>query len=160
MKTAVKSEVKVSSIGSVKRKWRRKISIPVDDIVTVISHLGDQISKLDHDGQWRSEKSLWSQMAEELTDKLSIENSSAVRKYIYSMWRRRTSKLRSHFISETLSNDMVTKLEELPSIPSYSKVCTRSEAASSRSTSIAKNKLQEHLIEFSYDEWRKVSFVH
>ncbi len=163
MKRAAKP--KVLSTGSVKGKRRGKINIPLDEIITVISHLGDKISELDHDGQWRSNNSLWSQLAEELTGRLLIENTLGIRKYIYSTWRRKSSKLRSHFINHTASNDMTTNREELPSIPSYSKICTRSKTTSSSNTSssntsVEKNKPQEHLIEFSYEQWRKVSFLH
>jgi hypothetical protein len=160
MKRAMKPKVKVSFTGSVKGKRGEKISINRDEIIAVISNLGDKISELDHDGQWRSNNSLWSQLANELSGRLLIENNLGIRKYIYSTWHRKSSKLRSHFINHTSSNDMTANLQELPSMPSYSTVCTRSKTASSSSTNVEANKPQEHLIEFSYEQWRHVSFIH
>jgi hypothetical protein len=158
MKRAVKPNV--SSTRSVKGKRRGKINIPVDEIITAISHLGDKISELDQDGQWRSHNSLWSQLADALTDRLLIENTLGIRKYIYAAWRRKSSKLRSHFINHMSSNDMTTNREELPSMPSYFKISTRSKTRSSSNTSVEKNKPQEHLIQFSYEKWRQVSLLH
>jgi hypothetical protein len=51
MKRTLKPKVNVSSTGSVKGKKRGKISIPLSEIITAISLLGDKITELDHDGQ-------------------------------------------------------------------------------------------------------------
>jgi hypothetical protein len=58
MKRTLKPKVNVSSTGSVKGKKRGKISIPLSEIITTISLLGDKIThELDHDGQWCSDNS-------------------------------------------------------------------------------------------------------
>ena len=57
MKRTLKPKVNVSSTGSVKGTKRGKISIPLSEIITAISFLGDKITELDHDGQWRSDNS-------------------------------------------------------------------------------------------------------
>jgi hypothetical protein len=160
MKRNLKPKANVSSTGSVKGKKRGKISIPLSNIITAVSLLGDKITELDHDGQWRSDNSLWSQLGDELTVRLSIKNTLAIRKYIYAIWHRKPSKLRSHFIKHTLPDDMTTNLQQLSSIPSYLKICTRSKTASSSRTNIEMNKPEEHLIEFSHEQWRQASFVH
>ncbi len=151
----LKPKVNVSSTGSVKGKKRAKISIPLSEIIAAIFLLGDKIThELDYDGQWRSDNSLWSQLADELTGRLSIKNTLAIRKYIYAIWYRKPSKLRSHFINHTSPDDMTTNLQQLSSIPSYPKICTRSKITSSSRTNIEMNKLEEHLIEFSYEQGR------
>jgi hypothetical protein len=78
MKRTLKPKLTVSSTGSVKGKKRGKRSIPLSEIITSVSLLGDKITKLDHDGQWRSDNCLWSQLGDELTGRLSITNTLAI----------------------------------------------------------------------------------
>ncbi len=117
MKRTLKPNVNVSSTGSVKGEKRGKISISL----AAISLLGDKITELDHDGEWSSDNCLWSQLGDELTSRLSIKNTLAIRKYIYAIWHRKPSKLRSHFINHTSSDDMTNNLQQLSSAPSYPK---------------------------------------
>jgi hypothetical protein len=59
-------------LGVSKVKKRGKRGIPLSEIITAISFLGDKITELDHDGQCCSDNSLRSQLADELTGRLSI----------------------------------------------------------------------------------------
>ncbi len=137
-----------------------KTSIPLDVLISAISHLGDkQVSQLDKDTKWRSINSLWSELAAFLSTQLPITNDLRVRKYIYTAWNRKTSNLRSHFIKVPSPTVERTNHEQPPSIPSLTKVRTRSKAISSSTTNINTNKCQYHLIEFSYEEWNNVRFA-
>jgi hypothetical protein len=74
MKRALKPKLNVPSAEGVKGKKRGKISIPLNEIITAIyiSYLEDEITELDHYGQWRLDNSLWSQWADQLAGRLSI----------------------------------------------------------------------------------------
>ncbi|CAF4120533.1 unnamed protein product, partial [Rotaria sordida] len=157
MKRSLEPDLDASCNPCVKRNKRGKIQIPLNEIITVVSKLGDQVTKLDGDGRWRSEDSLWSQLAADLACRLPINNCLGIRKYIYAMWHRPLSKLRSHFINQQLDNDNNNvNLQQLSSIPSYTKVCTRSKTAKASNDDVNMNESQQHLVEFSYEEWRNV----
>jgi hypothetical protein len=161
MKRAKKPKVDMPHTEDVKDKKRGKNNIPVDEIINAVSHLGDRITELDADGHWRSTNSLWSQLAIDLASRLSIKNTIDIRKYIYGMWHRKSSNLRSHFINDANNDDATANLQNLSSVPSYTKICTRSKTANSSNTNVNVNEsLQPHLIEFTYEDWRNVSFVH
>jgi hypothetical protein len=160
MKRATKPTVDIPHTEDVKVKKRGKNSIPVDEVISVVSRLGNRIAELDTDGNWRSTNSLWSLLANDLASKLSIKNTINTRKYIYGMWNRKSAKLRSHFITDANDDDTTANLENLSSVPSYTKICTRSKRTSSSNTNAKVNeRIQSHLIEFTYEEWRHVSFV-
>ena len=144
-------------------KMRGKTSIPLDVLINAISHLSDKISQLDNDKKWRSINSFWSRVAADLSTRLPIKNDLRLRKYIYTTWNRQSSNLRSHFIKqpkELSSESKKDNLEQLSSIPSLTKVRTRSKAVSSSNANINSDGRQLHLIEFSYEEWRNVRFVY
>ncbi|CAF3910793.1 unnamed protein product [Rotaria sp. Silwood1] len=157
MKRPLEPDLDASCNPCVKRNKRGKIQIPLNEIITVVSKLGDQVTKLDGDGRWRSEDSLWSQLAADLVCRVPINNCLGIRKYIYAMWHRPLSKLRSHFINQQLDNDNnKVNLQQLSSIPSYTKVGTRSKTAKASNNDVNMNEPQQHLVEFSYEEWRNV----
>jgi hypothetical protein len=161
MKRAKKPKVDIPRTEDVKVKKRGKNSIPVDEVIDVVARLGNRRTELDTDGNWRSTDSLWSQLATDLASKLPIKNTVDIRKYIYAMWNRKSSKLRSHFITDTRNGDTTANLENLSSVPSYTEIRTRSKKASSSNTNAkVDERIQSHLIEFSYEEWRHVSFIH
>lgn len=146
-----------------KKNKKKKISISTDQVIISIEKLGDRVAKLDTDGQWRSDQSLWSEVVTGLPTDLSIENTPAARKYLYTMWLRESSNVRSRFLTyprPRKDNDATAVLESLPSIPSCTTVKTRSLGTDSSSIDIQKkNSVQSHLIEFTYEEWRHVSFI-
>ncbi|CAF1545399.1 unnamed protein product [Adineta ricciae] len=140
-------------------KKRGKTSIPLDELINAVTRLGDKSSKLDDDKQWRSINSLWSRLATDLSARLSIKNDLRVRKYIYTAWSRESSNLRSHFIKQPKKPSSKPKrngLEQLSPISSLTKTRTRPKAADSSGTNIDNNKSQQHLIEFSSDEWSNI----
>ncbi|CAF3954658.1 unnamed protein product [Rotaria magnacalcarata] len=128
--------------------------ISLDEIITSISRIGDKVTELDHDGRWRSNNSIWSELADDLACRLSIKNTICIRKYIYSTWKRKSSTLRSRFISHKLDKKTTTNLQPLFSVPSYQKICTRSKCKTSSNTNCGIGEPQKRLIEFSYEEWR------
>lgn len=138
-------------------KKRENINIPLSEIITSVSTLGDRVSELDEDGKWRSNNSLWADVAGNLAGRLSIENTIEVRKYVYTKWHRKSSKLRLHFIGDERSKETSKNLQELPSIPSYEEINTRLKYAMSSNTTTVPNEPKKHLIEFSYEEWRSVN---
>lgn len=114
----------------VKNKKCGKNSILVGEIINAVSHLiGDRISELDADGHCRSTNSLWSQLAIYLGSRLPIKNTIDIRKYIYGIWHRKSSNLRSHLIEDANNDDTTTNLQNLSSVPSYTKIYTRSRTA-------------------------------
>lgn len=152
--------MEIPPVVGVSCKKQGKLSIPTDEIINVIAKLGEKIAELDCDGKWRSPHSLWSRLADDLTHTLPIQNTDALRKYIYTIWHRKSSKVRDHFINHVPLNDTPSNLEQLPSIPSYTKICTRSKTTNLVKENVQMKEPQEHLIEFSYEQWRKVSFNH
>jgi hypothetical protein len=162
MKRRKKPNVDVPQAEYVKVKKRGKNSIAVDEVINAVSHLGNRMTELDTDGNWRSTNSLWSELATDLATKLSLKNTIDIRKYIYAMWNRNSSKLRSHFTTDAKPNKKkIVNLENLSSVPSYTKIRTRSNAASSSNTNAkVKKQIQSHLVEFTYEEWRHVSPVY
>lgn len=142
-------------------KKKKKNSIPTEEVIDALSRFENRIAQFDTDGNWRSDKSLWSELAAELTKKLPIKNTDKIRKYLYTMWHRKSSKVRCKFINDPHDDDnQETNLENLSSIPSYTRIETRSHATNSSSANMkGKELIQSHLIEFSYDEWRHVSFI-
>jgi hypothetical protein len=158
-KRTLKSKLDVPRTVGIDRRKRGKISLPFKEMIRAVSKLGDQVSELDEDGEWRSNNSLWSQVAADLASKLSITNTPEIRKYIYTAWNRKSANLRSQFINDTLNNNMSTNLQQLSSIPSFTKISTRSKKAIQPNINVQINKSQEHLIEFSYEQWRAVSFI-
>jgi hypothetical protein len=144
-------------------KKRGKTSIPLDVLINAVSRLGENISQLDDDKKWRSINSLWSRVAIDLSTQLPMKNDLRLRKYIYTTWNRQSSNLRSHFIKEPKELSIKptkNNLEQLSSIPSLTKIRTRSKAVNSSSTSVDSSEQQQHLIEFSYEEWRNVRFAY
>ncbi|CAF1572879.1 unnamed protein product, partial [Rotaria magnacalcarata] len=135
-------------------KRRENMLISLDEIITSISRIGDKVTELDHDGRWRSNNSIWSELADDLACRLSIKNTICIRKYIYSTWKRKSSTLRSRFISHKLDKKTTTNLQPLFSVPSYQKICTRSKCKTSSNTNCGIGEPQKRLIEFSYEEWR------
>ena len=159
MKRTLKSKYHVSCTQNKSDKKRGKTSIPLNELITAVSHLGNKISELDKDKKWRSFNSSWSQLAADLATHLPIHNDLRVRKYIYTIWHRESSNLRSHFIKNPLPTTKKAIVKELSSIPSLTKVRTRSQATNSAGTNVNTIEHQQHLIEFSYEEWRNVCFA-
>ncbi|CAF4883505.1 unnamed protein product [Rotaria socialis] len=130
------------------------ISIPLDEMITSISRIGNRVTELDHDGRWRSNNSLWSELADDLACRLLMKNTIGIRKYIYSTWNRKSSTLRSRFINYELDKKKKTKLQPLSSVSSYQKICTRSKCKASSNTNCGVGEPRKYLVEFSYEEWR------
>ncbi|CAF4099576.1 unnamed protein product, partial [Adineta steineri] len=157
MKRTLKSKYHVSCTQNQSSKKRGKISIPLNELITAVSHLGNNISELDKDKKWRSCNSLWSQVAADLATRLPIHNDLRVRKYIYTIWYRESAKLRSHFTKNPLPPPTkIAIVKELSCIPSLTKVRTRSKESNSAGTNGNTIEHQQHLIEFTYEEWRNI----
>ena len=152
--------MKSSPVSSVSCKKQGKLSIPSDEIISVIAKLEEKIAELDSDGKWRSTNSLWSRLADDLACTLAIQNTHALRKYIYTTWHRKSSKVCDHFINHVPLNDTPSNLEQLQSIPSSTTICTRSKTTNPTEENVQMKDTQEYLIEFSYEQWRRVSFNH
>lgn len=88
-----------------------KKSIPVIEISRAITQLKLQKNELDADKNWQSNVSLWSQLAIELSNKLSIQNTPYIREYIYKVWHEKLSNVQASISADTYDKDTTTTTE-------------------------------------------------